>query len=642
MPIDNTNSANGGKSPRFMVRRLKQVLWATQIGLVISLFTNIAMGENHSSSFFIGIAAVVMISAFYFVKKEQYKLSVAILLWTLTISLTLLMAANAGLRDPAIFAYPGILIYAAMLGTKRLFLSILAFMVTAVTTVGTMNELGIMYNDFPRHNANVIIDVLVILLVIAFTIRILGNDMSNLLSKLRHENMKVKESEREIAHIAHHDGLTGLPNRVLCRDRFQHAILQCARQRKKLAILFIDLDNFKSINDSMGYQFGDEILVAMGKRLTSCLRKEDTVSRHGGDEFLVILEGIQGNESVSKICINIMEQISIPFSIQNEPVTITCSIGISIAPDDADDFDVVSKNADMAMYRAKEDGRNTYCFYDLDMQENTNQYFETAKGLREASIKNQFQVQYQPIVDLKTGKFKAAEALVRWKHPVLGTISPATFIPIAESTGQIIEIGAWVIHEACKDLKAWHDLGFTDMSMAINLSFVQFRRGNLQETVESSIAAFKLSPEFIDLELTESLLFEDRHNVKKQLRDMKSKGIHFSIDDFGTGYSNLSYLSKFDVETLKIDRTFTKDMVTDSANKAIVEAIIQIAKSLHLHTVAEGVEDIETLEALAELHCDKAQGYYWSKPVVASEFIEKLRSNRENFNSGIKKTNQNN
>ena len=429
-----------------------------------------------------------------------------------------------------------------------------------------------------------------------------------------------KQAEQRIEFLAYHDPLTGLPNRVLLEDRLQQAIAQAERSRGGLALVFLDLDNFKKINDSLGHAAGDALLKEVATRLRHCVRDSDTISRQGGDEFVLILREQSGAESCLPVLAKIMEMLQEPFFSEGNELSTSASIGVALYPQDGSDFDTLRKKADMAMYRAKEAGRNTYRFFDEAMDEEAVEHLLMRSGLRRALERGEFVLHYQPQIELGSGRVIGVEALLRWQHPEFGLVHPARFVPVAEDSGLIVPIGVWVIQEACRQAQAWHRAGLPAMMMAVNLSAVQFQRGSVEDTVVQALAGTGLDPARLELELTESILIQDVEQVMTTVRRLKQLGVKLAIDDFGTGYSSLSYLKRFDIDKLKIDQSFIRDLASDPGDAAIVRAIIQMAHSLDLLTLAEGVETPDLLQQLRNFGCDEAQGYHFARPMAAAEF----------------------
>jgi len=428
-----------------------------------------------------------------------------------------------------------------------------------------------------------------------------------------------KLTEEKVTWLAHYDPLTKLPNRNLLHDHVDYAIKIAHRTKTPLALLYLDLDHFKNINDTLGHIIGDTLLVQVASRIQSVIRESDTLSRQGGDEFMLLLTGVDAN-GVAHIAEKIIDVISQPYEIQNHELTVTPSIGIALYPIDGNDLTSLSQCADGAMYRAKHDGRNCYRFFTPEIQARSARNLELENALRYALKRNELHVYYQPQISMETGKVIGAEALVRWNHPTLGMISPAEFIPIAEESGQIITIGEWVLRHSLGQLKLWMNEGIDPFIMAVNLSAIQFRHPKLVSLVLSVLDELQLPPEYLELELTEGITMENPLHAINIMNELHAHGIRMSIDDFGTGYSSLNYLKKFQVYKLKIDQSFIRDITQNSEDRVIVNTIINMAHNLNLITIAEGVETIQQLTLLRESGCDEIQGYYFSRPLPALEF----------------------
>ncbi len=434
-----------------------------------------------------------------------------------------------------------------------------------------------------------------------------------------------KSAEQRIEYLAYHDALTGLPNRLLVQDRFEQAMAQAERSNTKVALVYLDLDNFKSINDSLGHAAGDEFLKEVARRLRSCVRDSDTISRQGGDEFLLVLRDLPDTEIVSAIIIKIMERLQEPLHLDTQELSSSASIGAAIAPDDGRDFETLRKKADLAMYRSKESGRNTWHFFDPTMDAEAGEHLLMRNGLRRALDRQEFVLHYQPQYELASGALTGVEALIRWMHPELGLVAPGRFIGVAEESGLIVPMGDWVLRQACQQAVLWQQAGLPALTMSVNLSAIQFKRGHVEQSVERALAESGLAPALLELELTESILLQSVESVLTSVRQLKQMGVKLAIDDFGTGYSSLSYLKRLDIDKLKIDQSFVRDLATDPDDEAIVRAIIQMARSLNLKTIAEGVETEDMRSRLQAFGCDAAQGYLYSRPVPAEDIERLLR-----------------
>ena len=405
------------------------------------------------------------------------------------------------------------------------------------------------------------------------------------------------------------------------------------RSRSRVAMLYLDLDNFKVVNDTLGHTAGDELLLEVVTRLSRCTRDSDTISRQGGDEFILLLNEIPDLETVERIANDILANLSEPVEINGHALNASCSIGVAVYPEDGNDFDRLLQKADTAMYNAKDAGRNTYRFFDDRMNQQAHEHLLLQNRLHQALFRFEFHLHYQPQLEADSGRIIGVEALLRWHNSELGDVVPARFIPVAEDCGLIVPIGAWVLEEACRQAQAWRKAGWPDMTMSVNLSALQFRRAGLIETVAKVLRMSGLPPHLLELELTESILLQDVENNLDTVRQLKALGVRLSIDDFGTGYSSLSYLKRFAVDRLKIDRSFVRDISTDPDDAAIVRAVIQLARSLRLGIIAEGVETQEQLAFLQEEGCREVQGFLFSRP-LAPEGLEdfllerKRQSNR--------------
>jgi diguanylate cyclase (GGDEF)-like protein/PAS domain S-box-containing protein len=430
----------------------------------------------------------------------------------------------------------------------------------------------------------------------------------------------------QMAHSAQHDFLTGLPNRMLLNDRVTHAISLAPRHMKKVAVLFLDLDGFKHINDSLGHPIGDKLLQSVTARLIECVRGSDTVSRQGGDEFVVLLSEIEQAEDAAISARRMLHSVAEPHSINKHDLHITTSIGVSVYPDDGLDAETLIKNADTAMYQAKENGRQSYQFFKSGMNVRAVERQSIEESLRRAVERQEFTLHYQPKINLCTGDITGAEALIRWTHPIRGLVPPSQFIPIAEDCGIILPIGIWVLREACKQAKDWIDAGLPIGTIAVNISAMQFRNDHFLSDVFAILSETGLDPKCLELELTESVLIKRAETASSVLQTLRSKGIQIAVDDFGTGYSSLSYLTKFPIDALKIDQSFVRQISSVPVDTTIVTTVISMGRSLKLRVVAEGVETQNELEFLQSHNCEEAQGYYFSRPVPAPKFARLLET----------------
>ena len=435
-----------------------------------------------------------------------------------------------------------------------------------------------------------------------------------------------KQAEAQIEFLAHHDHLTRLPNRFVAKERLKMAMAYADRADENVALLFLDLDSFKTINDSLGHNIGDLLLVEVARRLQACLRETDTVSRQGGDEFLIILTHILDLDAVTRSAAKIVDALAAPCEIEGHALEVTVSVGIAVYPNDAQDTDTLMQRADTAMYHAKSTGGNDYTFFNEQMNEAVAAALAIRGELRQALAGGEFVLHYQPQIDLASGRVVGVEALLRWHSPKRGLVLPEEFISIAEDCGLIVPIGDWVLQEACRQGMRWQQAGLPELTIAVNLSALQLRRGNLQQSVVQALTASGFDPVRLELELTESILIMEAEYALDTVRHLKSLGIRFAIDDFGTGYSSLAYLKRFPIDKLKIAQTFVRDMDTNAEDAAIVQAIIQMARALNLRIIAEGIESEASIAHLRLLHCDEVQGDYYAKPLPADEFERYARA----------------
>jgi diguanylate cyclase (GGDEF)-like protein len=453
----------------------------------------------------------------------------------------------------------------------------------------------------------------------------LVDNVSFALENFDRADEKTKADER-IEYLASHDSLTNLPNREMFNGMLRRAIDSAERYRRQFAVLFIDLDRFKVINDSLGHDAGDMLLVEIGGRLRRALRTSDVVARLGGDEFVVILEETAERREVERIAGELLSLLSQPLQLSGHECHTTASIGIAMYPSDGTDMQTLTKNADMAMYLAKEDGKNGFRFFTKEIKTQSIERLKLESALRRALERDQFCLHYQPKIDMASGQITGVEALLRWNHPDLGTVSPGQFIPLAEETGLIVPIGRWVLEEACAQNMAWQRRGLRPVTMAVNLSPRQFADAHLLHDVDEALLASGMSPVLLQLEVTESMVMRNVSRAIKVLDAIQSRGIRLAIDDFGTGYSSMSLMKQFPIDTIKIDRSFVRDLPIDSEDQAIAQAIISMGKALGMTVIAEGVETVEQETFLRNHACDEMQGFLFSKPLPAKQMADLLRS----------------
>lgn len=606
-------------------RRLRQILWSViaafavvvPLGLVKGAYLNVALEL---------LGAALLGWAFRINRQGRLSRASGVMVTTLMVILCALMATGEGLFDEAAMAFPGLLVFAGMFGSRRLFVGLLTLMLLSFAVFYGLDKAGLVRSAPDAPGLGRLIILSAILAVTGFFVWLLSGDLRRALAQLEAEKRALVDSHDRIEVLAHRDTLTNLPNRALAKDRLEQLLLQAKRNQTMAAVMFLDLDNFKTVNDSLGHAAGDELLCLVAERLLSCVRESDTVARLAGDEFLLLLGDVQTEEAVTTAATKVMQQLSKAFAINGLDVVATASLGIAVYPRDGTGMDELLKNADLAMYRAKDAGRNAFRFFDATMNESVVEHLHMASGLRTALTNGELRVHYQPQFDLRSGRIIGAEALLRWRHPSLGFIPPIKFIPVAERTGLINEVGAWVLEQACRDAQGWRSLGLGDLVVAINVSPIQFRRDDIEREVANALAACKLPATAIELELTESLLVADAQHVSEVLQRLRALGVKFAIDDFGTGYSNLGYLQRFAVHRLKIDQSFVRKMGSSPHDEGIVRAIIEMAHCLGLEVVAEGVEDATMLGKLQDFGCEFGQGFHWSPALPGDEFIAFVRA----------------
>jgi diguanylate cyclase (GGDEF)-like protein len=604
--------------------RLMQICAVTAFGLMAIL--TVARSITFII-FTVGLGFLLMALGFAF--KHKVLASAYTLIGSMAAMLFALALTGAGLFDLAILGYPGLLIFAALLGGVGLFISVLLFVIALCVAIAWLTLQGFVTANIPILSWSHLLFIVVIFVVTGFSVYILVHDIKRLMLSLQRENAKVQKNKAEIQHLAHHDPLTNLPNRFYGEELFVNSLVTCAQKQQKLALIFIDLDNFKPVNDALGHAAGDQLLEQLTQRLSKTLQPNQHLIRFGGDEFLLLAPLIGDREQLDKLAETLINQCAAKFKIFQNQVVISASIGIACAPEDGTDFKQLCRRADIAMYQAKKDGRNTYHYYDENLDKISDDKFKLLQLLRPALLEEQFELYYQPMVNLLNEEISTVEALLRWPQPDGSMIGPDQFIPLAESSGLINELGRWVIQQACINCAKQRKQGFSKLRVAVNLSAIQFKDGHLQNIVESALQEAGLPPQALELELTESLLMDDADQIQKQLNALSALGITIAIDDFGTGYSNLGYLRNFNATTLKIDRCFITSLCVAEHDESLVKAIISMATSLGLKTVAEGIEDEATLNKLVALGCNIGQGYYWSKPIPGEALSELLNNHQQ-------------
>lgn len=622
------------RSPSLHLRRLRQIL-----GVIVVALGVVALMDALRGRFLLtGINTLLMallLWARWRVGQQLNERIIGVVVAILMGGLCVLIANDQGLYDEGILAYPALLIFTGMYGSRRLLFGLTALMAVFMGALFWL-DLGGTLPSAPLALSPVRpITITLILVVVAFFISILASDLRRTMQALEVEKQALEESNERIAVLAHHDSLTGLPNRMLAMDRLDRLLHLARRDARLLAVLFLDLDNFKTINDSLGHAAGDALLVQVATRLEASVRDSDTVARISGDEFLILLGHVEREEDLAPTATRIMQALEPSFTLDGLDVTVTASVGIAIAPRDGAECDTLFKHADLAMYRAKGAGRNAFRFFDASMNENAMEQLRIASGLRAALAVGELQVHYQPQFELDSGRVVGAEALLRWQHPELGNVPPDRFIPVAERSGLIHELGRWVLQQACRDAAAWRRSGIGDVNVAVNVSALQFHRNHLERDVADALAASGMPAHGLTLEITESLLVADAANLRGILQRLADSGVKIAIDDFGTGYSNLGYLRRFAIQRLKVDRSFVLQMASNSHDEGLVRAIIEMGHCLGMQVIAEGVESLAILERLQAFGCEYGQGLHWSPAMPASAFGTYLRSHPDARPSGF-------
>lgn len=604
---------------QFNARRVKQMIAAINLLIVLSLINNLVFGRGvWLSAAAMSVFALLWIARIFF-DRERPSIGQFLFIWTIFASVTVITWLGDGLRDQVILGNVTVLVFAAMLSTPRHFLILYLAIVANAVALGLANEYHwVNFGLFPFDWSNVG-DVLMLYSVTAVTIFMLATDMRQLLARYNSEYRKAKASENEIYRLANHDALTGLPNLFSAQKKYRD---DQARTPNAPATLFlIGLDNFKAVNDSLGHVFGDLVLKTIADRLQKIAGEDCVVFRVAGDVFGVLTSRPSNSDEILATAERISGKVSEPLGAGHQYIMLTCSIGAAQGCGAEPDFEKLRREADIALYRAKSAGRNAFKLFDESMNSQAIASISMAAKLKTAIEKREFQIYLQPKVELDTGRIKGAEALLRWFPEGEPPVRPDDFIPVAENTGMIVEIGEWVIQQACMECKRIQALGLPDFSIAVNVSAVQFKRGNLEHVVLDALYVSGLGPQSLEIELTESMLLEDEYDIRGQISRLAAKGVKFSVDDFGKGYSNLGNLSRFEVSTLKIDQSFVFGMFDNPQSAALVEAIVRMAKALGLKIVAEGVETQRAANMLGLHGVDYAQGYFWSKPVDVDTFI---------------------
>ena len=619
------NQTHSTEKNVFSVKRFRQLMWAV---LLLTLFSimNIWVGESetklNSLAAILGVVAIIGLS-FYLTKIDKENLARVLFLWALILSVTYVSWLNGGLRDTSMMSYPILVVYSILLSGFRAFIITVCFLLLSLLLLGANTIYGWVPSPPRPLDWEQVIDATLIVLVAAYGAWTVNTDFNNTLKNLGTENDNVIKSRETIQLMAERDALTGLHNRAACEAYYRKALANLSNDDERIILLFLDLDNFKNINDSFGHNVGDELLIVIAAQLKALIQPSDLACRISGDEFVLIIQRDKLFD-INHFSNDILKAISTPYHIYDSTITMTGSVGIAIAPDHCTEFNEIRKKADIAMYKSKQLGKNTYHYYSKHLHEETLRKTSILNGLKDALENNLLDLHIQPKVNLSTGKIESAEALMRWNRNNPYNFSPGEFIPVVESTELIHDIGKWSLEEACRICRRWHEAGLHDMSIAVNVSSMQLMRDNFKALVFNALQESGLAPQYLEIELTENVLIQDNETVKSQLKSLKDLGVQLSIDDFGTGYSNLSYLIDLKVDKIKLDRSFIAKVNTSSDHFAIVKAVIQMAQILGLRVVAEGVESEAVKQILIDLKCDDGQGYLWSKALPEEQFIKEV------------------
>lgn len=571
------------------------------------------------------VASAALLPSLWFNRQNRVPLAADWMLWTLNLAIGLLALNGQGLRDTALLAYPGLLVFAIMLWRNRTMLALLAGQVGIVCLIWWLDATGAYPSKVAAAAATQILDIAAIVGLTAYASWLIASDQRSYLRALTLENERVSHALAQLEHSTRHDLLTGLPNRKLANEALDNLCHTSTTRDLPAAVMLINLDGFKSINESLGTRTGDDFLVALAQRMSATQEPDEQLFRTGSDEFLIVRHDLPHETQAGERANAWLADIAQPIRLSGVDISITASIGLILFPTDGNTPKELLMRADMAMQRAKEAGRNTVRRF----QGHTGQeidHLNMLADMRRGLQAGQFELHYQPKFDLRTQALCGAEALLRWKHPGRGNVPPATFIPLAEKSGLIAELGNWVIHHACQQMQRWRHAGLAVPPVAVNVSMVQFRKGDLKDVVYSALEAANVPGHLLELELTESLLSDSHAVVQATLEHIRRMGVSLAIDDFGTGYSNLGYLKQFEIQTLKIDQSFVRKLGSVQHDQAIVKAIVNIATQLGLSTVAEGVESTDIADALRELGCHTGQGYLWSPALPADAFSQKFLS----------------
>ncbi|MDP2560676.1 bifunctional diguanylate cyclase/phosphodiesterase [Psychrobium sp. 1_MG-2023] len=608
------------------VNQLRLVMKLLFIALSLLAIRSFSADVITPSAYALTASLVVVIGLYYLITPDTTNIITAMLLWGLIILTVYILWNNSGLYNSAIIVLPCLMVISVMLTSRLIYIPMLLFIIATLVFLSYAKTVGlitpVLQTDDGSYWARSI-DMSVIIIFFTLNAMFFANDFQLLLRKITKKNKTLANELANARQRGNYDQLTELPNEQLCNENLSGLIAQASASGDDLAFITLDIHHLRSINNTFGHSVGNQLLVEIAKRLRTLETASTSVYHFQGNEFVILKECHDHQEAIG-ITEQIFQAITLPFRISEYDIEVSGAIGVATAPFDGSDLDTLRKKSHIALYNVSSD--LGYQFFEQEMASIAAARYQLAKALKQAIKNQEFELYYQPKVDLTDGDVIGAEALIRWNRPDFGMVSPDVFITLAEESGLITEITRWISLEATKACKEWHNLGFPHLSIAINLSVSDFKRGNLPQLIFKALNQAGLAAHFLELELTESMLIDDINHIQTQVQELHNKGISFAIDDFGTGYSNLGYLTKFNVSTLKIDQSFVRQVNESEHDYHIIKAIIQMSESLGIINVAEGIEDEKTMNKLANLNCQIGQGYLWSKPLPADQFIQFLTS----------------
>lgn len=602
-------------------RRLRQLIVLLMSAFVVFAVVNLTRVTGEVQlAFAVGVASLLL--ALYWLHIGQLRQALLGVLWTMTLVCTAIIWLRSGIRDLAVLAYPCILVLAAMTTSPRPLFALGSTMLLSLFTLYWAEVSGWFVPEVQPLGPWSFINRALILVLIAWCARTVARDLQAAVARAEEESTRAKDSAARLAFLVQHDALTGLPNRLLVQDRFGQAMARAKRDDEPLALMVIDLDDFRRVNDSLGHGVGDAVLQRMAERLRVLAADTDTVGRLGADEFVIVSNESVDADRLAAFAQRVLEGLGEPFDRDGLRIACGSSIGIAQFPRDGDSFEQLLNRAEASMARAKAEGRNAFRFADPEVDLDVGEHLRLVSELREGLERGELELHYQPIVQLASGKVTGVEALMRWRHPERGLVPPNAFIPLAERSGLIHAVGAWALEEAVAQVRRWEARGLPPLMVSVNVSPVQLVQGELEQVVQRVLQVTGAPAYQLQLEITESSLVGDAEPLRARLGHLRAMGVGLSIDDFGTGYSNLGYLQRFDVQSLKVDQSFVRGLGEGKQGEGIVRAIAQMASSLGIRTVAEGIEDEPTARRLQALGCDSGQGYHWSGALPSSAFMQ--------------------